>query len=354
MVATAAAVASIIGTGVGVGKSLFGGGSQDQQRQYELMLRQLQDSQDARTAAQVQGANINRLATAGFDDGQGGGFRYDPATGTWKSTLGPQAQAVQGAADAASIGRNTTDMWQAQGANARADYNAAAAQPLIDAARRRLGDFRPQTAEELTSLLASQAAQANEEAYAPVRQDTLRTAMRSGSGAGDIMAKVGQSQAGDLRKALLESRIAGMTNVDQMNNQRRAGLASDLQTATAAGTPQFQYPGITPSTNTKDMLTALTTRANSAGYTSALGLNAVNAAQKTANDAAGNVKVPNSLAGLNDIESGFKQISGLLKTDDIKNLGNKIGGWFGDSPTTALNNWSTQTQNDPAYKGVTY
>src|SRR6187399_1535444 len=143
MVTTAAAIAGIIGTGVGVGKSLFGGGSQDQQRQYELMLRQLEDSNANRTNAQIQGANINRLATAGFDDGQGGGFSYDPATGTWHSKLGPNAQAVQDAADRASVDRNTLDMQQARQANMRSDRNAIAAQPMIDAARRRMEGFRP-------------------------------------------------------------------------------------------------------------------------------------------------------------------------------------------------------------------
>jgi len=338
--ATAAAIATIAGAGVGIGKSLFGGGSQDQSRQYEMMLRQLEDSNANRTAAQIAGANINQLATAGFDDGRGGGLYYDRGSGTWRSKLGAQDQAVQSGADAASIGRNTTDMFQAQGANARADMNAARAQALVDAARRRYEDFRPQTAEELTSLLASQAAGANEQAYAPVRQDTLRTAMRTGSGAGDIMAKLGESQADSLRKALMESRIAGMTNVDQMNNQRRQGLGLDMQVAGQAATPQFQYPGITPSTNNKDMLAALTGRANAAGYSSALGLNAVNAAQNTANTAAGNVKVPNSLAGLNDLESGVKQIGGLLESDSVKKLGAKVGGWFGDTPTAVpYNQW---------------
>jgi hypothetical protein len=330
--ATAAAIAGLASAGIGVYKGLTSGGGTAQQRQYDLMLRQLQDSNANRTAAQVAGANINQLATAGFSDGQGGGLQYDRGSGTWRSTLGPQAQAVQSAADAASIGRNTTDMVQAQGANARADLNASRAQPLIDAARRRLENFRPQTAEDLTSLLASQATQANEQAYAPVRQDTLRTAMRSGSGAGDIMSKLGESQADSLRKALMESRIAGMTNVDQMNNQRRQGLGTDMQVAMQAGTPQFQYPGITPSTNNKDMLAAMASRSNASGYTSALGLNAVNAAQKTANDAAGNVKVPNSLAELNDLESGVKQIGGLLGSDSVKKLGAKVGGWFGDKP----------------------
>jgi hypothetical protein len=147
------------------------------------------------------------------------------------------------------------------------------------------------------------------------------------------MSKLGESQADSLRKALMESRIAGMTNVDQMNNQRRQGLGTDMQVAMQAGTPQFQYPGITPSTNNKDMLAAMASRSNASGYTSALGLNAVNAAQKTANDAAGNVKVPGSFEGLDAFSSGLKQLGNVLDSDQIAGLlGNEKTGknWYDD------------------------
>jgi len=332
--ATAAAIAGIVGTGVSVGKSLFGGGGSAQNRQYELMLRQLEDSNANRTAAQIAGANINKLATAGYDDGQGGGMYYDPATGTWHTTLGPQAQAVQEAADRASVDRNTLDMQQARQANMRSDRNAVAAQPMIDAARRRMEGFRPIDAEGLTSDLATRAVDANNQAYTPARQDLLRTITRTGSGGGDLLGNLEQSQAGDLRRALMEARIQGLTGVDQINNTRRAGLASDLQTATAAGTPNFQYPGITPSTNNKDLLAALTSRANASGYTSALGLNAVNSAQSTANTAAGNVKVPGSFEGLDAISGGMDQLSNLLSSDKLKKL---FGGSSSWNPAGGLN-----------------
>lgn len=335
MVATAAAIASIASAGVGIGKSLFGGGGSANRDNYNLLLQQLEDSRQNATNAQIGGANINRLATAGYDDGSGGGLRYDPATGTWRSTLGPDAQAAQSAADQAGISRNTTDMRQAQGANARADINAAQAQPLIDAARRRYEDFRPQTAEGLTALLTGQATGANTEAYRPLVQDALRQYTRAGSGAGDVMAKLGQSQAGDLRKALIEAQIAGQSNVENINTQRRQGLAMDLGAAEKAGTPTFQYPSINPSTANKDMLAALTSRANAAGYTSALGLQGINSAQKTANDLAGNVKAPGAFENLDAIGGGLKQLSNSLKSDDLKNLGGKIGGWFGNSTPDA-------------------
>ncbi len=342
MVATAAAIAGIVGTGISAGKALFSGGGTAQNRQYELMLKQLEDSNANRTNAQIQGANINRLATAGYDDGQGGGMYYDPATGTWHSKLGAQQQAVQDAADRASIDRNTLDMQQARQANMRSDRNAIAAQPMIDAARRRMEGFRPIDAEGLTSDLTARAVDANNQAYTPMRQDLLRTITRTGSGGGDLVNNLGQGQAGDLRRAMLEARIQGLSSVDQINNQRRQGLASDLQTATAAGTPNFQYPGITPSTNNKDLLAAMGTRANSAGYTSALGLNAVNAAQGTANTASGNVKVPESFAGIDSLASGFDQLSKGLNSDTAKGLYAKLFGGKSFDPAGGLSTtWGT-------------
>ncbi len=330
--ATAAAIASIVGTGVGVGKSLFGGnGAQNQQ--YDLLRQQLEDSNANRTNTAISVANINRMGRAGFEDSQGSGLSYDPVTNTWSSKLGPIPLAAQNAADSAAIGRNTTDMYQAQGANARADINASRAQPLIDAAMRRYADFRPTTSDELTSLLTNQAADANTQAYRPIIQAITQAANRSSTNAGGQIADVGEKSSADLRRGMIEARLAALQGTENINNQRRQGLTSDLTTAMAAGTPSFQYPTITPSTNNKDMLAALTSRANAAGITSAYGLGAANQAQGLSNEAAKAAagKVPDPLNNLNTLELGLNSLSKGLNSLAGTDLGKKIGGWFGDS-----------------------
>jgi len=339
MVATAAAIAGMIGTGVSVGTSLFGGKGTNQRT--DIMEQQLADARQAQLAAQIAGAQTSRLGRAGYSDSMGGGYEYDPATNTWTTKLGPEAQAAQSAADRASIERHTTDMRQAQGANARADRNAVAAQQMIDAARRRFGDFRPMDAEGLTADLTSRAVDANNQAYTPARQDLLRTITRTGSGGGDLLARQGEAQAGDLRKAMLDARIQALGSVDQINNSRRQGLASDLQTATAAGTPNFQYTNITPRTDNKDMLAALTTRANSAGYTSALGQQGVQGANKQAQDAATGYagSIPKDPSWLSNLYSGSQQITNMFKDKDFTNT---VGSWFGDDKKDAV----AQAKND--------
>ena len=346
--ATAAAIAGIVGTGVGVAKSLSGGGGADR-TQYDLLLRQLQDSQANSTNARIAAAGVNQMARSGFDDGQGGGLRYDPATGTWHSTLGPEALAAQRASDAATTTRNTTDMYRAGGANDQAAMNAARSQAFIDAARRRYEDFRPQTADELTALLTSQVADANNQTYEPMRGMVAGQALRSGNSAGSaVLDRLAMQQGNDLRRGMIDARVAALQNVGNINNTQRQGLAMDLGAANAAGTPNFQYPGIAPSTYNKDMLAALTSRANNAGYTSAYGLQAANQAQSIANtagkDAAG--AVPDPFAGLNRAELGLRNLSQTLGSNNSRALYDKIGGWFGPGQQDPTNTW-TYLQDNP-------
>lgn len=329
MVATAAAIAGILGTAISAGSTIAGSMNSGGQKKMDFTGQQLEDARQREVNAQIAGALTGRLGRAGYSDAMGGGYSYDPATNTWSSTLGPDQEASQRAALQAAVNRNTIDMQQARRTNAFAETNATAAQPLIDAARRRFADFRPMTADQLTSDLTSRAVDANNQTYGPQRAALLSQLTRSGSNDATQLGVQGREQAGDLRRAMLEARIAGTTNVDQINNQRRQGLASDLQTATAAGTPQFQYPSITPDTSNKDMLTALTTRANSAGYTSALGQQGVLGAGKQTLDAgaAYTGAIPTTDPKISGLYSVGQQIGNLGKDKDFINT---VSGWFGD------------------------
>lgn len=332
---TAAAIAGLASAGIGIGKSLFGGNGA-QQQSFNTLAQQLADARNNVTNAQIGAANIGQLSRAGFTDSQGSSLRYDPTTNQWVSTLGPQPQRVQNASDQASILRNTTDLRQAEGANERADLNAARAQPLIDAARMRLSQFRPQTTDELTGLLQESAVNANNAVYRPLVADTLRQFARTGSATGPVLADIGRRSSQDLREAMIQSRVAGLQNVEQLNNQRRQGLQNDLGTAIAAGTPQFQYPGVQTSTNSKDMLAALTDRARTAPFTAAAGQSGVNAAVAAAGQAATGAAgaTPDPNAQLSGVQSGFDSLSKLLQNKQIaQGLGN-IGDFFKPSVGT--------------------
>lgn len=320
--ATAAAIAALASAGVGIGSTLFGGAGSGTTQRTSIDEAQLAQARQDAINAQIRGAYTTRLGQAGYTDSQGNSYSYDPATNSWVSTLGKLPAQVQTAADQAAISRNTTDLRQAQGANARADMNAARAQPLIDAARRRLENFQPMTGSGLSALLGETAANANTTAYRPIIQDTLRTFARTGTSAGPVLADLGRRSSADLRQGMIDAQVKGMTAAPEINNANRQGLQTDLSSAITAGTPQFQYPGIVPSTNTHDMLAALANRAGSAAYSSALGNQAITGAnagrQAASNTLAGSI--PSDPVGTANLALASRQVSDLAGGNSVQKL----------------------------------
>lgn len=331
--ATAAAIAGIASAGVGIGKSLFGGNSQ-QEDQFKILAQQLALARQNAQQTGIDARNVNRTATAGFTDSSGSSLQYDPATNQWVSTLGRLPQQAQNAYDQATIDRNTTDMAMARSANQMALDNAARAQPLIDAARRRYENFRPMQASDLTSLLAQRAVESNNETFRPLIQDTLMATNRANTGSGQILADLGRASARQLRAGMLDAEIGGIQNVGTINNQNRQGLAGDLAAAQNAGTAQFQFPTIAQNNPNAAMLAAINDRARTAAFTGAGTLNAQTNAIKAAGDAASGAagKVPDPLAGLQGVQQGLGSLSNLLKTDSTKTGLKSIGDFF--SPPT--------------------
>jgi hypothetical protein len=82
---------------------------------------------------------------------------------------------VQTAADQAAISRNTTDLRQAQAANAQAAIRAARSEGYADTTRRGLENFRPTSGSEMSALLGEQATRASNATYTPLINDTLRS-----------------------------------------------------------------------------------------------------------------------------------------------------------------------------------
>jgi len=329
---TAAAIAGLASAGIGIGKQLFGGNGQQQQA-FDTLAGQLAQSNANAQNANRSAALAGQLGRAGFTDSSGNSLRYDPATDQWVSTLGALPQQAQTASDQATIARNTTDLRQAQGANERADLNAARAQPLISAAMMRLSQFKPQTTDELSGLLQESAVNANNAVYRPLVADTLRQFARTGTSAGPVLADIGRRSSADLRQAMIDSRVAGLQNVEQVNNSRRQGLQSDLGTAIAAGTPQFQYPQIASNNPQKDMLAAIVARSGNAGLTQAVATNAATSAANAGNQLAGANAgaTPDPLAGLTGASTGFDSLSKLLQDKKVQQGLGSAGGFISNT-----------------------
>lgn len=282
-------------------------------------------------------ALINQRSVAGTTDSSGSTTRYDPATNQWISTLGKLPQAAQTAADQAGISRNTTDLRQAQFANAQSAQRAALAGAGADAARRNFESFRPMGQDELVGLLQQQATNASNATFRPLVADTLRTFARTGTAAGPVLGQIGKDSAANLRDSLIDAQIKGMTGVDQINASKRGDLASAATTSASLATPQFGYSGINPSTYSQTMSQLLAGRAQNSAIAPAYGASAANSAAKETNDAYGVAAkaVPDPNFGTQQGINGLQQLGSLTgKGGAINDLVSAISKYNSPSSTS--------------------
>ena len=310
MVATAAAIASILGTGVTVAGQLGRSNAQPQQKApiSESALQQASSNDQYQRALS---ALINQRSVAGTSDSFGSTLQYDPATNTWVSKLGALPQAEQTSASQAAIARNTTDLRQSQLANENAMRRASMAEPGYDTAVRNLQQFRPQSAEELGALLTQQGVTANNAVMRPIIADTLTQYGRANSNASVPLANLGRQSYDNLRDALISGRIGALQNTTSINNANRQGLESAATTSAGLSNPNLQFSGIQPSQQSAIMANLVADRAKTASTAPAFGASGVNEAQKSllsgATGAANNVPDPN--ANLNSLVDAGKTLA---------------------------------------------
>lgn len=310
---------------------------------------QLDLSKNNALQQQIVQALINQRAVAGTQDSFGSSMRYDPATNTWVSTLGPLPQAADRAAMQASIAANTVDPARVRLVNAIAMRRAADAGGYADTTLRDLQSFRPTGQDELVGLLTDQATKAARATYDPLRNDVLRSVARTGTAAGPVLTELGRGEAENLRNSLRDAMISGMTTTGQINQTRRAGLENAAANASTLATPQLQNPNIAGSAQGNTLATLLQQRSTNAPLSSAYGMSGVNNA--VAGTAAGyNALRANQLDpnfGLNQTISGLKDLSTFFGPGGGgQNLLKQVGSWFGGSNTgytdeerQAASNW---------------
>jgi hypothetical protein len=284
---------------------------------------------------------INQRSIAGSTDEYGSTMRYDPATNQWVSSLGAQPKAVQDASDLANISRNTTDLRQAQDANAEAVKRANLARPGADTAIRNLQTQRDMPASALVGLLQQRATDAARSTFDPLNADFLRQSQRTGTSAGSGLAALGKQEYDSLRDSLVDSQIKGLTGVDAINQGRRTSLEGSATNNVMLATPQFQYPGIQQSTNRDALSNLVAARAQQGGIAPAYGAGGVNTGSKGVQDAYGNLQ-KSLYTPSNPVTSAGKEIGSLLNNkntlDSIQTVYNKV---FPD-PTTKTANSSYQ------------
>lgn len=336
MAATAAAIIGATAALAGAGSSIYGVATRDNsqaRRQNEIAAQGLQESINNEAYQKMLSTLINQRSIAGSTDQYGTTLRYDPATNQWVSALGEQPKAVQDASDFAAISRNTTDLRQAQAANLAAMERAGAAGPAADTAIRNLQSFRPMRSDELTGLLTQQATRASDATFRPLVADTLRSFQRTGTAAGPVIADIGKQQYTALRDSLIDAQLKGLTGVDSINQGRRQGLEQSAANAYTLATPQFQYPGISTSSNKDTLANLVATRAQQGGIGPVYGATGVNTANTSLQGALKNLQgsVPGPLRTTEDI--GNILSSNLGRKDLVDNLTKAYNGVFGSSGT---------------------
>jgi hypothetical protein len=315
MAATIGAIASVIGAGSGLLGTL-GRDNSAQRQANDIAAQQLQETKNNAAYQKAIEGLIQQRSVAGSSDSFGSTYRYDPATNTWVSSLGPLPKAAQTASDQASIQRNTTDLRNAQLASQQAMLRAAQAAPGYDTAIRNLQNFRPTSANELSGLLQQQATAAARQTYDPIEQDTVREFARTGTAAGPVLAKLGQGEADNLRKSLIDSRIAALTSTDQINQGKRASLESAAGTSANLANPALQTSGIQVNNPNTALASAVADRARIAGIAPSYGMSGVN--QADAQTAAASKNLQGSIAdpnfGLNSLTTAGKELGSYFST----------------------------------------
>jgi len=338
-----ATTAAIIGAAslLGAGLSSAGAASANNrqgQLSYAIEQQRLQDARQNQQYQQALTAMAMNQAQAGYTDAQGSTVTYDPATNTWKTTLGPQAQAQQSASTAADIARNTTDARRAQQANEQALIAAAAARPGAEAARMRAEQYQPIQARDLAGLLETRAATASGDQQRAALQDILRQYARTGTSAAPVITQMQSQRARDLQDSIIQSRIAAMTGTDQINAQRQQALNADAAAKGALTTPNLQYAGITGS-NPNAALAALTAdRARNATIAAAYGGSNVNKAAELGGAASGATAgaVPNTNLGATGMIGAGNTISGLAGNRNFTDALTKMFAPTNAKPTSTL------------------
>ncbi len=164
--------------------------------------------------------------------------------------------------------------------------------------------------------------------------DTLRSFQRSGTAAGPVLASLGKQQYDSLRDSLMASQIQGLTGVDQINQSRRQGLEQSAANASTIATPQFQYPGVNPSSNRDTLANLVAARSQQGGIGPAYGAGAVNAAsgqgQTAYKNLMGSIMQPSNA----DSEAAKQIGSALTNKDFSSNLSTVFGKLFGGGSGT--------------------
>lgn len=167
---------------------------------------------------------------SGYTDAFGGGTAYDPVSGTWKSTLNPQEQAVQGASYQEELARNTADQARRRTGLIDAERMRQQASGESDTALRDLGNFKAGVGrvdpQSLASTMRLNRTGAVNAGYDDAARAASTIGLRSGVSAGDALSTIARNRTKDIATTLGDPETEAMQLADQTNTTRQGNLGS--------------------------------------------------------------------------------------------------------------------------------
>lgn len=325
MFAALGAIAAGISAASAVGGTVIGSAnaSKTNALNNQIAGNNAQSAQNSEQYQRALNAEAMRRAVAGSTSGRGDQLTYDPATNSWVTKLSGTGAQVQNATDRASIGRNTTDVADAQRVNSAAIAQAARARGLSDVAGNDLKYFNPTTTQGLEGALQDTSTIANRQAEDPIIADTLRSFARTGTAAGPVLTQMMRDNATSLRSTMGENKIKALTQTAGINNTKREGLLDNYGKLTNLTTPALNYPQLSTLSPNDAIAQEATTRASGAAQPASTAAYS-NSASTNANSNANKQLLDNSRSN-----NGGAEIAGIGKqVQDVFNPNNNFLKWM--------------------------
>jgi hypothetical protein len=191
----------------------------------------------------------------GYTDPTGGGARYDPVTGTWKSTLGAQPAAVQDASYDEELARNTVDQTRRREGLIDVERMRRQASGEQDTALRDLNLFKTGIgkvdAGSLASTMRTNRTGVINAGYDDAARAASTIGLRTGQSAGDALSGIARNRSRDIATAIGDPETEALQLAEGINSNR-LGEKVNLYNMFSGKAGNVYDAGFSPSTYAGD------------------------------------------------------------------------------------------------------
>ena len=354
------AIPAIISAVAAVGSAVAGSVAQKraQDQQDQALGIENQGLTNAQSNAQVQRELSQRIMDAQFGtmvDAQGNTISYDPGSHTWRASLSPTAQALQGAAQNEEYRRNTTDADMIRSQLVSNYRRTQSASNVAEALLRQLQLPDQYTRQGVTGVLDNAALTGIDRSFDLSEANALAQNSREGNStsSGPLLAEMARARSDRVSQAMAQDASQGLQLAPQLNTQAKQAIIDRLGSAVSMATaPNPTQPAVNDSVGSQ-VSSELASRAggvNGAGYTAGMltqgATSGVNQATATAGSGSLTASAqPNygQALGIRGAVSGVGSLAQMLANYAQKN------GWLSSETTGVQPAQSTQQSGTNDY-----